>query len=270
MKNWNKPIIKFIIFSLLLSFALSSAVFILEFDINPSFNNPIDLLLWWISTITTVGAGPATPLTSIGKLLTAGAMLSGTVMYFAAFSELVIWAKQRSDRKLSGDQNYTDKGHVLIVGYNTMALALTQFLDSVLKPEIDIVLLTDKISQNPFVDRVSFIRSAPTTASSLLKANVTEAKLAFILSDESTSSAKADMNTMLVAGMIEDAQTGVYTIAEVSSVKRTASERSAFDIDKTITYHELLKGIRNSESASAIISKLPVSLRKELLKPEYQ
>lgn len=67
------------------SLMLSGAVgfYYLEHHINPDLSSFLDALWWAVSTVTTVGYGDVTPVTSFGKILGIFLMLSGVSIYVA-------------------------------------------------------------------------------------------------------------------------------------------------------------------------------------------
>lgn len=74
---------------------LSSALLVykLEYGINPKIKGPLDTLWWAVSTVTTVGYGDITPVTSKGKIVGIVLMVVGIAIfwsYTALFAEALI------------------------------------------------------------------------------------------------------------------------------------------------------------------------------------
>jgi len=223
----------------------------------------IDMLFWWVASMTTVGAG-SVPITLGGKIFGMITMLTGAVVYLGLISEMILWIKNKSDEKLKGYKSYNGNGHILIIGYNELALGLINLLDRVVKPEIDIVMLTNSVETNPNPDRIHFVRKSPANSKTLDKVNVREAKLAFILRKDEVSDTKADLNTLLISSMIEKKEEGVYTFAEVSS-KKQPKQLKELNVDELFTFEDLLTDIKEDQNESKILKKLPKKVLKEIL-----
>lgn len=266
----NRPIIRIVIVALFISFSSSTLLYFVEKgNSNPYYQNFPDLLVTWISIITTVGINLG-PLTSDeSKLLLVISMLSGTFMYFAAFSELILWLRDRYESKYKGIKRYTGANHVIVVGYNNLALGIIHLLDRILLPEIDIVLVTSRIDTNPDFERLKFIKDHPATTTALHKAKVESAELAIILSNDEVSGDKMDMNTVLIGGMIEELNPDVFSIVELSSKRKTMTIEE-FQIDETITFDELLEDTRHRDVKPNLLKKLPKNLREIIIREEYR
>lgn len=68
-------------------------VYKLEFGINPHIKTPLDTLWWAVATVTTVGYGDITPITSSGKIVGIVLMIVGITIfwsYTALFAEALI------------------------------------------------------------------------------------------------------------------------------------------------------------------------------------
>jgi voltage-gated potassium channel len=64
------------------------ALYAVESDVNPSIRSPVDALWWGVTTISTVGYGDVTPITSEGRLVAAALMLLG-IGLFGAITAIV-------------------------------------------------------------------------------------------------------------------------------------------------------------------------------------
>lgn len=267
---FNKPIVRIIFLALLVSFIATVFLFYFENQNgNSHYQNAFDLVYIWVAIITTVGPASITLTTHEGKAFLALAILSGTFMYFAAFSELILSIKDRYESKYKGIKSFKGNNHVVIIGYNNLALGIIHLLDRILLPEVQIVLITSKIDSNPDYDRLKFIKDHPASTTALKKANITSAKLAIILSNEEVSADKMDMNTILIGGMIEELSPDTYTIVELES-KAKLNAIDEFNIDEVISFKELLEDTRNREVKPEILKKFPVELREMLVKKEYR
>ncbi len=80
-------------FGNLLIFIGSALVFHFEYGINPNITKYLDSLWWAVSTVTTVGYGDVTPITSEGRIVGIFMMIIGIAMfwsYTALFAEALL------------------------------------------------------------------------------------------------------------------------------------------------------------------------------------
>lgn len=77
LKASKEKILVFIFFILLLVLLFGSLIYLIEGEINPEFDSIPRSIYWAIVTITTVGYGDISPMTSIGQFLASIIMLSG-------------------------------------------------------------------------------------------------------------------------------------------------------------------------------------------------
>lgn len=260
---------RFILLMILISCASAFATYTFEKGSNTEFDQPIDWIFWWVASMTTAGTGPF-PITDMGKVFGIITMLSGAVFYLAVLSELILWIKTKSDEKLKGLHGYKGAGHVVVVGYNELALGLINLLDRVLKPSVDVILLTNDIDTNPNVDRVQFVKRDPATNNSLSKVNIDKAKVAFVLSRDDLIAKKVDLSSLIIAGMIEEIESDVFTLAEVTSEAKV-KDYKFISVDTYFTFQELLNDLKIGvkDKDIKLIKKLPEKLRQDLLKDEY-
>lgn len=210
------------------------------------------------------------PITAEGKFFGALSLLFSSVMYFGLFSELIIWIKSRSDSQQTGRISYHGRNHILIVGYNAVTIGLIHLLMQIVRDEVDIVLLTNALEHNPLPQRITFVKATANTHDSLNRVNAGSAALAFSLSDDNNADSILDLNTMMVAGIIEDLNHKVYTMVEVTHPKKISTEQQLLGIDRIVSYADLVSYIRDPHGPNYLAKKIPRLLREELLKPEFQ
>lgn len=83
-------------------FTLTTIVYFVERNTNPTIKNYFDSLWWGIATITTIGYGDVIPHTVIGRLCGMVLMISGPVLFITSTSVLVtLWLKQEVEREIT-------------------------------------------------------------------------------------------------------------------------------------------------------------------------
>jgi hypothetical protein len=260
---------QFLFLTILLSFLSSVITLNFERNTNSDFDEFSEMIFWWVGTLTTIGSG-GHPITLWGEVFGVTTMLLSSFMYLAVFTEIILWLKTLSDQRFVGLRKYSGSNHIVIVGYNSLAVALINFLARVVRSDIDIVLLTSAIDANPDPDRVEFVKVNPATSGALEKASISKAHLAFVLSHDEVSDKKSDLNALLIAGMIEESQRHVYTMIEVANEKNVKEkDMDRFNIDAEFTFLELLNDSKNDPKDSKILKKIPKAIRKEVLREEY-
>jgi voltage-gated potassium channel len=86
----------------LLLLLASGLLHYLEHDVNPRMKTFFDSFWWGVSTITTVGYGDITPVTTAGRIIGLGLMYTGTVLFITFTGVLVsIWTKEEMEKEIS-------------------------------------------------------------------------------------------------------------------------------------------------------------------------
>ena len=97
----KKKIAVFLYFIVLLVLIIGSVMYVVEGEDNPAFNSIPTSIYWSIVTLTTVGYGDITPVTSIGKFLSAAVMILGYAV-IAVPTGIVSASLINVDKKVSG------------------------------------------------------------------------------------------------------------------------------------------------------------------------
>lgn len=93
---WSKEFIVLTIMGNSIIFFFASILYHMEFGVNPKIQNYLDALWFSFSTVTTVGYGDVTPITTAGRILGILMMLMGTtffVTFTALFSNAILSTK---------------------------------------------------------------------------------------------------------------------------------------------------------------------------------
>ncbi len=201
-------------------------VFILifgAFGLNYFENTPslMDALWWSFVTITTVGYGDVTPTTIGGRATGVIVMVFGIGllgMFTATVASIFVEGKLKEGKGLKA---VTVTDHFIVCGWNYKAEEIVEELRADLKmKERPIVLIADLSEQPIEAENVYFVAGL-VTEESLKKANISEAAVVLIISDERldshSSDAKVVFNTLTVRSFHPD----IYICAEITDVKST-------------------------------------------------
>jgi voltage-gated potassium channel len=93
---WSKEFIVLTIIGNSIIFFFASILYHMEFGVNPKIQSYLDALWFSFSTVTTVGYGDVTPITTSGRILGISMMLMGTtffVTFTALFSNAILSTK---------------------------------------------------------------------------------------------------------------------------------------------------------------------------------
>lgn len=95
-----RPVILFLVILALTAINIGAMLFwFCEHAVNPNLHSYLDALYFTTATMTTVGYGDITPVTSFGKILAMGFMLLGTaifVSFTAVLSTLIMEIEMRA------------------------------------------------------------------------------------------------------------------------------------------------------------------------------
>lgn len=184
--------------------------------------------IWWaIVTISTVGYGDFSPVSDLGRTVGIFLILIGTgfmTLYFASLSASVV---TRQNSYQEGMATFTDKNHVILVGWNERVReTITQLTGA--KKEYPIVLIDESLSENPLpLKNVTFIKGNPSHDETLLRANITKAEMVIISADQSKNEVHADMATILALVTAKGLNPDLYTIVEILTKKQIINAKRA-------------------------------------------
>jgi voltage-gated potassium channel len=224
--------IKLVIIFILTLFISTVGVYLVEKTKNEQFKSLFDSLWYTIVTLSTVGYGDKTPLTTGGKLLgiliiffgvaTMGAV-SGKIASYLVGQQL---KEEKGMAKLSKLTN-----HYVICGWQK---ELKQILKDILKvnPKLDpsnIVIINftdpsmiDDIRSDRELSKIRFIYGDYSDETILRKANIKKAKTCIILADQTNPSAtsyEVDTRTVMTAMTIKAITKEIYLCAEILNPK---------------------------------------------------
>jgi len=219
------PRILLIISSVIIIFG--SSIHVIE---PTSFPTIFDGIWWAIITTSTIGYGDFVPTSILGRSIAILLILIGTGFVTTYFVALASSAVTNQNAYLEGKTSYQGKGHVVIVGWNERVKETIKQLKTK-KPPIDIILIDETLEELPNPSQnIHFIKGNPMDDETLEKANITNAELILITSDQSKDETQADMCTILTLLAVKGLNPDIYSICElltsqqVNNAKRAGAE----------------------------------------------
>ena len=175
------------------------SIFLAERGVNPAVRNVADGLWWALVTLTTVGYGDVTPVTTLGRLIGGVLMVAG-MFTLALFAGTVGSTLLRSLMSLREDtfrmSSFTD--HFVVCGFDPSAILLLQALVSELhESEIEILVFAPGERPVELPAQFVWVSGDPTRESELDKARLPFARVAIIIGDRDQSIQHADAQTLL-------------------------------------------------------------------------
>ena len=209
----------------------------------------IDSLWWTIVTLTTVGYGDITPITTIGRLIAIIDMIIGIAIlgiFSATLASILVDQKIKDDL---GMNSYQFEQHIIICEWNYRAETIIKELR--IDPKIQekpIVLIAD-IEHKPLEDRHLFFVRGQVSDETLNRANLKEAKTVIILGDDKLDYKNRDAKVILATLTVESINKNSYTIVELVDKSYVPTCRRA-NADEIIV---------TSQLSSRLISKAAIN-----------
>lgn len=171
---------------------------------------------WWVmTTVTTVGYGDYSPLTTEGRLFAILLYIFGIGLIGVLIGKVVDWFSGLRKLTMEGKMAYKGNNHIVIIGWSQKAsYAVDEILNSELK--VDIVLI-DQLEISPIIkDRVYFVQGNASKEETLSRANIQGAQSVLIFSDEKIlDPLLSDGKTLIIASSVESMAEEVHTIVEI-------------------------------------------------------
>lgn len=207
MNNW-------MLFWVTTSLILFSSFFIVYLEPD-TFETPMTGFWWVMTTVTTVGYGDYSPVTTEGRLFAILLYLLGIGLIGVVIGKIVDWFTSFRKKKEEGMLAYKGSEHFVIIGWSTKAkYAVEEILETSEDKEIVII---DNLEVTPYAhDRLHYVKGHASEEITLDQANVREAKAVLIFADDAiTDSQLADGKTLLIASTIEYFAPRVHTTVEI-------------------------------------------------------
>ena len=186
-----------------------------------------DALWWSVVTMTTVGYGDIAPATVGGKIVGMGVMILGIgfLGLFTATVASVFIEKRLLENR--GMKPTKVAGHFVVCGWNFRGGELVKELRADIKSNaLPIVIIAD-IVEKPLDDSNLYFVRGDVNGDTLEKANVRDAKVAIVLSDDRLDAYARDAKTVLNALTLKTANPSLYTCVELMDPKNVDHCRMA-------------------------------------------
>jgi len=183
------------------------SLYLVERGANPEINEIGDGLWWGLVTITTVGFGDITPVTTVGRVI-GGAMMIGGLFTLALFAGIVghsllnaVLSIREEQFRMSGYVN-----HIVVCGYEMGSGMLLDVLSGEINPEEQrIVLFGPYARPNALPPEFMWVQGDPTKESELDKARIAHASTVIVTGSRRVVPQQADATTILTVFTIRSA-----------------------------------------------------------------
>ncbi len=202
--------LKAIFFLLFLIFAGALLMTLFEREVNSQYATFEDALWWAMVTVTTVGYGDKSPVTTAGRIL-AGVVMIGGIGSFGYIAGSIL---EELIEKGRGRMSVKFTDHFVICSYNYKAERIIAEIKNEL-PGCKIVLVAER-EENPLTEKegISFIRGDSCREAILEKANIGKARTVIVLVDDKMDPQFADAHSVLTTLAVNDNNPGCKIIAE--------------------------------------------------------
>lgn len=189
----------------------------------------VDNYSWWfIVTITTVGYGDFSPVTSVGRIMASIIMLVGIGIIGLVIGKLAEFVIDLANKKAKGMGSMKHINHTVIMGYRNGGTE--KLIEELLANHADevIVLCSQDLEKNPNIDDdVDFIRGDLASEDVLNRANVAEARHVVIHRDN-------DDRTFFTAYAVREINKRAHVICFLADEQHSSKIRSLPAEDPTL------------------------------------
>ena len=205
-----------------LVFVICSGFFI--YYLEPErFGSPFNGIWYVMTTVTTVGYGDLFPETVLGKMFGMFLFIFGIGLIGVVIGKVVDKFSSYEKRRGEGRLKYTGSEQIVIIGWcKKSEMAIDEILSHPNPPDVVVI---DQLERLPFQhEKVFYVNGDPTSADTLVQANITDAKAAIVFADDRISDTSLiDGKSLLIVSTIERTAPKVYTTVEIMLEKHIAN-----------------------------------------------
>jgi voltage-gated potassium channel len=252
------------------------SMYLAEHSVNPGVETIADGMWWAIVTLTTVGFGDISPMTTSGRAIASVIMIGGmfTLALFAGIvgqSMLhVFLSLQREQFRMQSNVN-----HVVVCGYENSARTLLDILEQEVPGHHEVVLFAPHERPEGLPPRFTWVRGDPTKESELDKVRLAHAMAVVVVGTRTRQPQEADAISILTVFTVrswlnrqkETAQRRqpLHIVAEILDSENVAHARTA-GADEVVETHRLSFSLLSH----AVIAPGTASALSSIAGPEHQ
>ena len=174
-------------------------MYLVEGRVNPEITTVGDGIWWALVTVTTVGYGDITPITSLGRIV-GGVMMIGGMFTLALFAGIVGSSLVRGMLSIREEQfrmsDYVN--HVVVCGYDQSSHLLQEALDRAMNlADTKVVFFEDQERPRDLPPEFYWVQGDPTKESELDKVRLTHAAAVIVSGARDVSPQVADASSIL-------------------------------------------------------------------------
>ncbi len=248
-----------------------ASIFLVERLENPGINTFADGIWWALVTITTVGFGDITAVTSLGRVV-AGFLMVGGMFTLAFFAGIVghsllntVLSVREEQFRMSGYVN-----HIVVCGYTEGARLLLDGLSEELDLEkTKTLLFANRARPHSLPPQFLWVEGDPSKESELDKARLSHARAVLLVADHSLPVQSVDATTILTAFTIRSylarnagaklRKQPLYVLAEILDPENVQHAKTAGvdEIVQTIRVgYELLTHAVTNPGTGGVVSQI--------------
>jgi voltage-gated potassium channel len=218
-------------------------------DGNPKINSPIDIIWWFIITITTVGYGDLYPITKLGRLIASIIILIAAIGIPTITSFIGNKVSEKSIREELGVAFHKKiEGHIILCEWNYRSKMIINKLRSNDSTKRTPIVLIAEMDKKPIKDiHLFYFVKGKLNDETLIRANWRKAKTIIILGDDNLDDLKRDTQVVFYCSILGkklgelkeiNPQTDIYTIVELVNQEYADSCKKA-GVNEIIVSHHL-------------------------------